>query len=379
MKKLIPLLLLIGGISIWWWMQDRYTPRAEYSGTIEADDVAVGSRVGGRIISIEVDEGDAVKTGDVLLRLEREPLEARLKEAEAELERASQQLRELENGSRIQEIEQAKAIYEEARNRWRLLKKGPRKEDIEAARANLEARKAEEELAILTERRQSELFKTRNTSADNLDRARKELAVARNRVRAAEAELNRLLAGFREEDIQAAWEKVKNASAALSLVQEGPRQERIAQARAAKQRAEAAVEKTRIDLDETDIIAPSDGVVETNPHEPGDLLGSNQTALTLILYKPLTVRIYVPESRLGNVPLGKIVQFSVASFPDKTFQGEIVQVNRQAEYTPRNVQTPDTRDDLVFGAKIEIDDPEHLLRPGMVADVFLSSENGPEE
>ena len=78
-----------------------------------------------------------------------------------------------------------------------------------------------------------------------------------------------------------------------------------------------------------------------------------------------------PKAGFGALSLGEIVQISVAAYPEKFFKGHVVQINRQAEFTPRNVQTPQTRDDLVFGAKIEIDDPEEVLRPGMVADVKI--------
>ena len=126
-----------------------------------------------------------------------------------------------------------------------------------------------------------------------------------------------------------------------------------------------------MDLGETVITAPSEGVAETCRLRPGDLLAPNQAALTMILYEPLWVRIFVPESRLGQVPVGRIVDLATASFPGEVFKGTIVQVNRKAEFTPRNVQTPETRDYLVFGVKIDIQDPDRKLRPGMVADVFL--------
>jgi len=371
MKRLIPLCLVFIGFALWWWIREGENNRPQFSGTIEAKDVSVASKIGGRTVSVEVEEGDVVKQGDILVQLDRESIEARLRETESELRRARERQRELENGSRPQEIEHANALLEAARQQWQLLKNGPREEDIRAARANTEAARAEVQLASITEKRQKELFASKNTTAENLDRAQKELSVANSRLRAAEAELEQLLAGFRQEDIQASYAQVLAASAALALTMEGPRQEQIAQAQADTARLASVLDRVRIDLQETRITAPSDGVVETSTLEPGDLLAPNQSAMTLILDKPLTVRIFVPESRLGDASIGREIELSVASFPDKRFQGRIVQTNRRAEFTPRNVQTPETRDDLVFGVKIEIDDPGHQLRPGMVADVFL--------
>ncbi|NPU99151.1 MAG: HlyD family efflux transporter periplasmic adaptor subunit [Candidatus Omnitrophica bacterium] len=381
MKRIVPLLLLLAALGGGWWFYGNHVPRANYSGAIEAEDATLGSKVGGRVAEVLVQEGDTVQHGDVLVRLDREPLEARLREALADLERARQKLLELENGSRPQEIQRAQALLDEARHRWELLKNGPREEDIRAARANLQSARAELELATITEKRQCELYKKNNTSADALDRARKELSVAQGRERAAQAQLDLLLAGFREEEIQSARAQVEAASAALALVLEGPRVEQIEQARAEVKRAEASVERIQVDLSETVITAPSEGVIETCRLRPGDLLAPNQAALTMILYEPLWVRIFVPESRLGLVPLGRTLYLSTASFPGEFFKGTVVQVNRKAEFTPRNVQTPETRDYLVFGVKIEIQDPERRLRPGMVADVFLSDHpkaGGPE-
>lgn len=371
MKRIIPLLLLLGVSGGAWWFYGNQSVKARYSGAVEAEDATLGSKVGGRVVEVLVTEGDTVHPGDVLIRLDREPLEARLREAQADLERARQKQLELENGSRPQEIQRAQAQLDDARHRWELLKNGPREEDIRAARANLASSQAEMELATITEKRQSELYKKNNTTADALDRARKELAVAQGRTRAAQAQLDLLLAGFRVEEIQSARAQVEAASAALALAREGPRAEQIEQARADTQRAEAAVARAQVDLGETVITAPSEGVVETCRLRPGDLLAPNQAALTLILYEPLWVRIFVPESRLGQVPVGRIVDLATASFPGEVFKGTIVQVNRKAEFTPRNVQTPETRDYLVFGVKIDIQDPDRKLRPGMVADVFL--------
>lgn len=374
MKKIIPILLIVITVGGWWMYRLDGNGSPRYSGFIEAEDAAVGSKLGGRVMKVCVREGDAVKAGDVLIELDREPSEARFKEAEASLLTAKKRLEELENGSRPQEIQRAQALYEQARQQWQLLVNGPRAEDIRAAEANVAAASADLNLASITAQRQRELFAKKDTTADHLDRAEKELSVARNRLLAFQAELEKLRVGFRVEDIQAAKAQMESASASLSLAREGPRKEQIEQAGAEVERAQAAVEKAKIDLLETLISAPSDAVVEVSRLQPGDLLSPNQTALTLILYMPIWIRIYVPESVLGAAKIGASLHFSVNAYPGKSFQGKIVQVNRKAEYTPRNVQSPQTRDDLVFGVKIEIEDPDRLLRPGMVADVWMASE-----
>ena len=375
MKRIAPLILIVivayGG---WRLIQLNENGRPEFSGFIEAEDAAVGSRIGGRVAAVLVREGDRVQQGDLLVRLEREPALARLDEAEAGLLLAQKRLDELQNGTRPLDVKRAEALYEGAKQQWTLYKNGPRKEDVRAAEANLQSASADLLLASITEKRQRGLFAKKDTTADNLDRAEAGLAVANNRLRAAKAELEKLRAGFREEEILAAKAQMDEASAALALAIEGPRREQIEQARADLARAKALVEGAKVDLGETEIESPTDAVVEVSRLQPGDLLAPNQTALTLILDVPMWVRIYVPESRLGSVSVGATIELSVAAYPDKKFQGRVVQVNRKAEFTPRNVQTAQTRDDLVFGVKVEIDDPEGLLRPGMVADASIPHE-----
>ncbi|MGI6455305.1 MAG: efflux RND transporter periplasmic adaptor subunit [bacterium] len=377
MKMGIPVvLLMIVGVAGYAWYVLHTEENFPYSGTIEAEDTMLGSRVGGRVISVEVQEGDEVKPGDILIRLDREKLEKQLLQAQAERDIAYQKWLELSNGSRIQEITQAEAALEQAKANLRLLQSGPREEEIRSARKNAAAAQEELELARITRDRMEKLHKSGDVTRERYDQALTSYNVSRNRYEAAQAELDRLQTGYRREEIQAAESKVKMLAASLDLIREGPREEQIAQAKAQLDMAEALVQQIQVDLDETIIRSPSMGVVETSRLQPGDLLAANQPAITLILYEPIWVRVYVPESHLGEAQVGKSVQLSVKSYSDKTFRGKIVQLEREAEFTPRNVQTPENRDDLVFGVKIHINDPERLLRPGMTADVSLSPETG---
>ncbi|MDX9753786.1 MAG: efflux RND transporter periplasmic adaptor subunit [bacterium] len=363
--------LLIAGV--WGMLAFRPNENNHYSGTIEADDVHLGSKIGGRVVQVLVREGDTIHPGDLLVQLDEEAPQARLAMAQAEVQAASQALLELQRGSRDEEIAQAKASWAEAQTHLRMLRNGPRKKEIEAAQQAVEAAKAERDLAAITKKRQAELLAKQNTSQDTMDRAATQLDVAASRLHAAEAQLSLLLAGYREEEIAMAEARAQAAEAHYHLVVTGPRDEQIQQAQARYDGACAAWTQARVDLEETRILSPSEGVVESCRLQPGDLLSPNQTALTMLLYEPLWVRIYIPESGLGQVQLNETLPFSVAAFPGQTFTGRVVQIQRQAEFTPRNVQTPETRDDLVFGVKIEVNDSSNTLRPGMVADFYLNS------
>ncbi|MBZ0254781.1 efflux RND transporter periplasmic adaptor subunit [bacterium] len=374
MKRIVPIILIaLAAYGGWRLVLFDESNHPQFSGFIEAEDAAVGSRTGGRVVEVFVKEGDRVQTGDLLIQLDNAPALARFEEAQAGLALAQKRLEELENGTRPQDLKRMEALYEQAKQQWTLLVNGPRLEDVRVAEANVKSTSADLLLATLTVNRQRELFAKKNTTADNLDRAEANLKIKQNQFRAASAELEKLRAGFREEEISAAKAQVDAASAALELAMEGPRKETIEQARADLDRTKALVDAAKIDVAEAEIKASTDAVVEVCRIQPGDLLAPNQTAAVLLLHVPMWVRVYVPESRLGSVAIGDALDLSVASYPDKKFRGRVVQVNRKAEFTPRNVQTEQTRDDLVFGVKIEIDDPDDMLRPGMVADVAISS------
>ncbi len=156
-------------------------------------------------------------------------------------------------------------------------------------------------------------------------------------------------------------ERARSAASAQEKSLEAARM-RIVQTRA--QLAEIDAE-----LRELQVVAPNDCVVEVLNVKVGDVLGPNQELATLILPQHLWVRVYVPEPWLGHIKLGEAVQARVDSFPGEDFAGSVEQINRQAEFTPRNVQTVEDRIRQVFGIKIRLQNHDDKLRAGMAADV----------
>jgi HlyD family secretion protein len=143
---------------------------------------------------------------------------------------------------------------------------------------------------------------------------------------------------------------------------------------AAKMRvAQARAQLADIDaqLAEMQVIAPADSVLEVLSVKLGDVLPANREAATLLLTGHLWVRVYVPESWLGLIKLGEHVRVRVDSFPRKDFDGVVEQINRQAEFTPRNVQTVADRIKQVFGVKVRLPSDDDRLRAGMAADVYF--------
>jgi multidrug resistance efflux pump len=217
------------------------------------------------------------------------------------------------------------------------LEAGPRKEEIAAAKAEWEAQLADLELARANSKRAEELFAQKTISATERD----QMVTRANLLE-------------------------KSAAAAKSrydLLTAGTRPEQIAQARAQLAQIDAQ-------LAEMKIAAPSECVLEVLSVKVGDVLAPNQQVATLLLPQHLWVRVYVPEPWLGHVHLNDTVKVRVDSSKTE-YSGVIEQINRQAEFTPRNVQTVEERVKQVFGVKVRLDNSSKELRAGMSADVRI--------
>jgi HlyD family secretion protein len=215
---------------------------------------------------------------------------------------------------------------------------GPRKEEIAAAKAEWEAQTAQQVLANAERQRAAELISEKTISTTEFDRATTTAQSAQQNVAAAKARYDLLLAGTRPE--------------------------RIAQIRA--QLAELDTH-----LAEMKIAAPTNCVLEVLSVKVGDVLAPNQSIATLLLTNHIWVRVFVPEPWLGHIKLGDTVKVRVDAFPGKDFAGAVEQIARQAEFTPRNVQTVGERVKQVFGVKVMLDNAEGQLRAGMAADVVF--------
>jgi HlyD family secretion protein len=123
---------------------------------------------------------------------------------------------------------------------------------------------------------------------------------------------------------------------------------------------------------ERQVLAPSAATVEVLDVRPGDLIAPNTPIATLLERDQIYVRVYVPETQIGKVQLGEKAEIHIDSFPNQTFAGTVEQINQQAEFLPRNVQTIEERVHQVFGVKVRIDDPSRRVRAGMAADVRLA-------
>jgi len=358
-KRILALLIVavaaVAAYAMGWF---RHDTGLTGSGTIEARNIRVGSKVGGRIDKVLVREGDAVEAGQVLITFDDKELAASLASSRASAAKA-------ERGFRPEEIAEARASAAQAKAEFEQRKNGYRKEDIAAAQAELDRAAADEVRARLDFERYDALAKKDLVSKQQRDTAEAAWKMALALKENVQHKLDELQRGYRHEEIAAAEARYHQTQATLEKFEHGSRPEDIAAARAALAYDEARFR-------ERQVTAPSAATVEVLDVRPGDLIAPNTPIATLLERDQIYVRIYIPETLIGHVQVGQKAEIRVDSFPHQWFPGVVEQINQQAEFLPRNVQTREERVHQVFGVKVRIDDPSHRVLAGMAADVKLS-------
>jgi HlyD family secretion protein len=410
------------------------------SGTIEAVEVTISPEIGGKVVEVFVDEGEAVRAGDRLFRLDDTLLQAQRRVAAANLDlargAASTADAALESAHSQYDLTADSVRAEAAANRtasWRGTNPSgytlpgwyySQQENIVSAQAEVDAANAalgdaQAALGDLLDQSSSadfvaaekKLVDARATFlvADDVlaraklaqDNADLQLA-AQERYDAARQDLDDAQADYDDlsdrdaakdiltarAELAAARERYAAAQDRLLALQTGdfsPRltaaQNALTQAQAAADQATLAVAQAEAQLALLDaqiakltVSAPSAGVILTRAIQPGEVVSPGASALTLARLDDLTITVYVPEDRYGEVSLGQSVDVSVDSFPGVTFTAAVTHIADQAEFTPRNVQTAEGRQSTVYAIKLQVQDPEGKLRPGMPADVTFGVE-----
>ncbi|HET8549165.1 MAG TPA: efflux RND transporter periplasmic adaptor subunit [Bryobacteraceae bacterium] len=344
---------------------------AEYSGTVETREIQVGSKIGGRVTTVLVEEGQTVKTGAPLIRFEAEELKAQREQAEARVSQAEAELARLERGFRPEEIQQAEAAARQQQALLEAAKRGPREQELRQSHAEYAAAKAEATNAEIEYQRIAALFANGDVAAQRRDDALARRDLTASKAEAARQRLALLEAGTREEELRAAEQRYRQAQAQAQLTRRGSRAEDIAAARARLREARGRVAELRTRIEESELRAPADSRVEVVSVRPGDLVVPNRTVVTLLEPSQLWVRVYVPETQLGRVKIGQKAAVKIDTFTGRKFDGTVEQIASQGEFLPRNVQTRDDREHQVFGVKIRVANPDGVLKSGMAATVTL--------
>lgn len=345
------------------------------SGIVETDEIRLGSRVGGRIKQVHVEEGDRVTAGQQLIDFEAYDLLERELQAIAELAIREANLKRFNSGLRPEEIAQAKTRVDQLSAQLKLLELGPRQEELEAARERLNGANAELLLVKREYERAAKLAQTDAIARGELDIAVKKLDAATANVEVKKNELAILNAGNRPEEIDQARARLEESKLGWELAKKGFRIEEIEQAEAARDSASAALEAIRQQKTELTIVAPSDGFVDALDLQAGDLVPPNAPVMTILSDSRKWVRAYVPQ-RFLQLEVGQELRVSIDSFPDDQFRGVVSFISHQAEFTPSNVQTADDRAKQVYRIRVTIDEGAEKLRSGMTANVWLNSLGG---
>ena len=361
------LIAVIWSIFAW----QAYRTRFDYSGTVETREIQIGSKIGGRVTQVPVEEGQIVKAGVTLVRFECDELKAQRTQAQASLEQAQADLDKMQRGNRPEEIVQAEATAHAQQAALEAARNGPRRQEIDQAQADYAAAVADAANADIFYKRMEKLIASDTISRQQFDDSRDKRDAAAQRAESARQRLVLLQAGTRVEDLNAAEAKYKQAEAAAVLSRQGFRKEDIEAARGRLAEAQGRVAELDARLREAELTAPADAVVEVVSVRPGDLVPAGRIVVTMLEASQLWVKVYVPETDLAHVHLGQHATVHVDSFGSRAFDGHVGQIASQAEFLPRNVQTKSDREHEVFGVKVYVDNAQQILKSGMSATVRL--------
>jgi Multidrug resistance efflux pump len=372
-KKVLILLavLAVAAVVSYRFIRSKYQtdPKAiRVSGNIEVTDVEVSFKIPGRVEERAVSEGETVKAGQLVARLDRNELmqEVALRRAEAGVAQAA--LAELLAGSRPEEIRESEAAVHKAQAWLDEQVAGSRPQDIAAHKATVERAKAEVDRLDAEYTRQTTLYKNDVISAREYEATQSAREVAKAQFREDQERANLVIEGPRKEQIEQAHASLKQAQERLALVAKGPRQETIDQARARLEQIKQALAVAETRLSYATIVAPIGGVVLSENLEAGMYAAPGTPVVTVGDLVNLWLRAYISETDLGRVKVGQRVRVTTDTYPGKHYEGQVSFIASQAEFTPKNVQTEKERVKLVYRIKIDIQNPGMELKPGMPAD-----------
>lgn len=290
-----------------------------FTGTIEVTKLDIVPKIPGYIEKIFFDEGDLVQKEDLIVKIESKDYQLQLEHDNAALASAEAILKDLCKGARVEELEQAAAqsgaaasMYHKAERDWQ---------------------------------RYKELYEKGAVSKQQYDEAENNFTVAARQLEAADAALQLLERGTRDDQIIAQQEEVK--------------------------RCNALVKQSERNIAYTELRCPVDGVILTKNYEMGEFVSAGAAIMTVADMSDCWVKIYLPSEMLGQITYGQQVKVRIDAFPDKDFTGIIDEISDQAEFTPRQSITARERANMVFYVKVRVNNDAGIFKPGMIADVIL--------
>jgi HlyD family secretion protein len=341
------------------------------SGNMEVTDVELSFRIPGWVAARPVDEGQSVAAGQLVAELDPNELSQEVELRKRQADAAKAALDELLAGSRPEEIAAADEAVKQAQSKVDELVAGSRPQEIAAAKAAVASAQAETDFRKLDLDRAVQLNQSHNATQQELDAARTAYDMAKARLHQAGEQFKLVEEGPRKEEIDQAKAALAQARQKYDLVKKGPRVETIDQARAVLQQAQQALAISQTHLGYCTLRSPVNGTVLSKNVEPGEYVAAGTPIVTAANLDDIWLRAYVSETDLGRVKLGGKARVTTDTYPGKSYQGVITFIADQAEFTPKNVQTPKERVKLVYRVKVAVANPNRELKPGMPADAEI--------
>jgi HlyD family secretion protein len=384
MKKRIFIILALVAVAVagvYTYRGANKTPenRIVVSGNIELTEVNIAFKTAGRLIERTVDEGDSVKKGQVIARLDRDQLAAQrdrevagLQSAESQLAQAKTSL-EWQKDTLAADIEQRAGDLASNEARLAELKNGARPQEKLDAQAAVDSAQSEVERSKKDWDRAQVLHRDDDISTAQFDQYRNRWETAVAALNSAKERQNLVLAGPRAEVINAQQAMVERMRGALKMAQanslEMKRREQELTTRDAEiARSRAAIAMIDSQLADTIASSPVDGVVLVKSADPGEILSAGTTVVTIGDIEHPWLRGYIDETDLGKVKLGSLVHVTTDSYKNRSYTGHVSFISSEAEFTPKQIQTQQERVKLVYRIKIDLDNSSRELKSNMPAD-----------
>lgn len=385
MKKLIPILLLlaVGAAAAYYFRTEKQDPNLLHiSGNLEMTQVDIAFKLAGKISELVVREGDLVKAGGVIARLDRDTMTLQRQREEAGVAAAQsgiaqmgtaivwqREVLERETAVRKTEIAAAEAQLNN-------LLAGSRKQEKSQANAAVEDARARYQQAKNDADRAERLFKNEDISRAQYDVAQTNLLSTTAALRSAEQRVSLVEEGPRKQDIDLARAQLERAKAALNLTLANAeelkrKQQEMGTRQAEMKRANASVAVFDSQLNDTIATTPIDGVVLVKSLEAGEVAAAGATVVTIADTEHPWLRGYVPETQIGRIKIGQKVKLKTDSYKDKVYEGKITYISSQAEFTPKQIQTQEERVKQVYRVKITVDNKAQELKLNMPVDAVI--------
>ncbi|OKH28048.1 HlyD family secretion protein [Chroogloeocystis siderophila] len=385
-RLLIPLgLIIVGavGFSIWYFSSRPRTDALQLSGRIEGYPINVGAKVGGRIELVTVREGDSVRKNETIVRLDDAEIQAQLQGANARLSAAQQQ----EQQARLQ-IAVAQSQIEEAQFNLQQ-SQGDAQGRIAQAEANVAAAEAQLnqtqaqfiearsqlDLAQKERDRFQQLLQAGVITQQQFDQTQATFQTAQATLQSREAaisaaqrQVNAAQGGLVQAQTASLNPNIRNTQLNALRRQLDVARSQLAIAQAEVKNAQATRQQIQAQITDLNVVSPIDGVVLTRSVEPGEVVATGKTLLTVIDPNTVYLRGFIPGGQIGNVRVGQRANVFLDSAPDRPLAARVTAIDTQASFTPENIYFREDRVRQVFGVKLSIDDPQGFAKPGMPAD-----------